>query len=55
MARNIAGTLVYVGCGKLKVEDIPAILNSKDRTQAGITAPAHGLTLKRVLYDDLAQ
>jgi tRNA pseudouridine38-40 synthase len=50
MARNLAGTLVYVGCGKLSSDTIPAILASKDRTQAGVTAPSQGLTLKRVFY-----
>jgi tRNA pseudouridine38-40 synthase len=50
MARNIAGTLAYVGCGKLSAERIPAILANKDRTLAGVTAPAHGLILKRVYY-----
>ena len=50
MARNLAGTLAYVGCGKLAADAIPAILAAKDRTQAGITPPAHGLTLKRVFY-----
>lgn len=50
MARNIAGTLAYVGCGKMKAEQIPMILSGKDRTLAGITAPAHGLILKRVFY-----
>jgi tRNA pseudouridine38-40 synthase len=50
MARNIAGTLVYVGCSKIKADQIPMILASKDRTLAGITAPAHGLILKRVFY-----
>lgn len=50
MVRNIAGTLAYAGCGKLDPEQIPAILAGKDRTQSGMTAPAHGLTLKRVFY-----
>lgn len=50
MARNIAGTLAYVGCGKLDGDRLPQILKDKDRTQAGITAPSHGLTLKRVFY-----
>jgi tRNA pseudouridine38-40 synthase len=50
MARNLAGTLAYVGCGKLQENNIPAILESKDRTLCGMTAPAHGLTLKRVDY-----
>lgn len=50
MVRNLVGTLTYVGCGKLLYEQIPAILLSKDRTQAGMTAPAHGLSLKHVFY-----
>jgi tRNA pseudouridine38-40 synthase len=53
MARNLVGTLVYSGCGKLEESAIPKILKSQDRTQAGITAPAHGLTLKRVFYHDV--
>ncbi len=48
MARNIAGTLSYIGCGKLQADALPQILRNKDRTQAAVTAPAHGLTLKRV-------
>lgn len=51
MARNIAGFLAYIGCGKLKNEDLPAIMHSKKRAQAGVTPPAHGLTLKQVFYD----
>ncbi len=51
MVRNIVGTLLYVGCGKLSEKDVPAILKSKDRTLAGVTAPAVGLVLKEVFYD----
>ena len=51
MVRNIVGTLLYVGCGKISVEKIPVILESKDRTLAGMTAPALGLVLKEVFYD----
>lgn len=50
MARNIAGTLLYIGCGKLPKDRISRILDSKDRKLAGITAPAHGLALYRVSY-----
>lgn len=50
MVRNIVGTLVYVGCGKLPPDSIPAILESKDRKQAGMTAPPHGLYLHQVFY-----
>ncbi len=51
MVRNIVGTLVYVGCGMLKLEDAELLLERGDRTAAGMTAPAHGLTLKKVNYD----
>ncbi|MCB1149171.1 MAG: tRNA pseudouridine(38-40) synthase TruA [Chlamydiia bacterium] len=50
MVRNIIGTLVYIGCGKLPSDIIPQLLEGKDRTAAGVTAPAHGLTLFRVKY-----
>lgn len=50
MARNIAGTLAYVGMGKLKMKDIEEVFITKDRTKAGITAPAKGLFLARVFY-----
>lgn len=48
MVRNLVGTLVYVGLGKL--DNISQILTSKNRTSAGITAPAHGLYLHQVFY-----
>lgn len=50
MVRNLVGTLVYIGRGKLELESLPHILSGKDRTQAGMTAPAHGLTLHKVFY-----
>lgn len=50
MVRIITGTLVYVGVGKLTPDDIPAIINSKNRVLAGKTAPAKGLRLKKVVY-----
>ena len=50
MVRNIVGTLLEVGKGRLKPADIAAILAAGDRSQAGPTAPAHGLFLKEVLY-----
>ena len=51
MVRNIVGTLLYVGCGMLDIEVIDSLLNNGDRTEAGMTAPAHGLSLKQVMYD----
>lgn len=50
MVRIIAGTLVHVGCGKIDPNDIGEIIRSRDRTRAGITAPAKGLCLKEVYY-----
>ncbi len=50
MVRNLVGTLVYIGCGKIGEEAIPEILASKDRKAAGMTAPAHGLYLHQVFY-----
>lgn len=50
MVRNIAGTLVEVGIGRWAPDRVGAILESRDRTQAGPTAPAQGLFLVRVEY-----
>jgi len=50
MVRNIVGTLVEVGKGKITQEDFKTILDSRDRRQAGMTAPAHGLFLAEVTY-----
>ncbi len=50
MVRNIAGTLVAVGKGKLRAEDVSLILKSRDRKKAAATLPAQGLCLKRVHY-----
>lgn len=50
MVRTIVGTLIYVGLGKLKARAIPIILTARSRPLAGMTAPAHGLTLKKIEY-----
>ena len=50
MVRIISGTLVDVGLGKIKSEDIPEIILSGDRTRAGKTLPPQGLYLVRVEY-----
>ena len=50
MVRIIAGTLIDVGIGKILPEEIPNILNSKDRTKAGKTLPPQGLYLVNVEY-----
>ncbi len=50
MVRIIAGTLVDVGLGKIEPEDIPKIIESKKRENAGKTLPPHGLYLMEVNY-----
>ena len=50
MVRIMVGTLLRVQEGKIEPEDIPEILNKKNRAAAGPTAPAHGLYLNKVFY-----
>lgn len=50
MVRAIVGTLVEVGKGKISTEEFRKILDSRNRKEAGPTAPAHGLFLKEVKY-----
>lgn len=52
MVRIIAGTLMYVGCGKINHLNIPAIIESCDRRKAGITAQPQGLCLEKVFYTE---
>ena len=46
----MVGTLVNVGEGKIQPLDLKKIIEKKDRNKAGVTAPAHGLYLKEVIY-----
>ena len=50
MVRNIVGTMVDVGRCKISADHFKRILDSRDRTLAGATAPPHGLYLKEVKY-----
>ena len=50
MVRNIVGTLVAVGLGRITPADFAAIRDSLDRSQAAATAPPHGLFLVSVTY-----
>ena len=50
MVRNIVGTLLEVGRGRMTAEDIPQILAARERPRAGPTVPAKGLVLVRVDY-----
>ena len=51
MVRIIAGTLVEVGSGKIKPEEIKSIIEAKDRAMAGKTLPPQGLFLVSVNYE----
>jgi tRNA pseudouridine38-40 synthase len=53
MVRIIVGTLVDFGRGKLAPAEMAAIISAGDRSAAGITAPAQGLTLRSVEYRDV--
>ena len=50
MIRIIVGTLTLLGRGKISIDDFKSIIDAKDRTKAGMTAPSHGLFLKEVEY-----
>ena len=50
MVRIFVGTMLSVNEGKLTPDDIPAVIDSRDRKNAGITVPAHGLYLNRVVF-----
>ncbi len=50
MVRNLVGTFIEVGRGRLAAAEISRILESRDRAQAGPTAAARGLCLMKVLY-----
>ena len=52
MVRAITGTVLYAAEGKFLPEDIPAILESGDRTAAGPTVPPGGLYLTKLWYED---
>jgi tRNA pseudouridine38-40 synthase len=52
MVRNLVGTLVAVGSGELAPREAAAILERRDRREAGVTAPPEGLALVEVLYPD---
>ena len=50
MVRNIVGTLLEVGYGRMEPSAVPEILESGNRKNAGPTAPARGLCLVEVFY-----
>lgn len=50
MVRILTGTLLEVGYGRMRAEDMPALMEARDRKLAGPTAPAQGLCLIKVDY-----
>jgi tRNA pseudouridine38-40 synthase len=55
MVRAIVGTLIEVGLGNLTIDDIDAIIEAKDRGQAAVSVPAHGLFLWDIAYPFLSE
>ncbi len=53
MVRAIVGSMIEIGKGKLKPEDLGRIIEARDRSKAGFSAPAHGLFLENVDYGNL--
>ena len=52
MVRNLVGTMLDVGRGRLRADEIPGILAARSRAAAGPTAPARGLFLHSVEYEE---
>jgi tRNA pseudouridine38-40 synthase len=52
MVRAIVGTMIHIGSAKIDLKDLHRIIESKDRSQAGYSVPAHGLYLNRVTYPE---
>lgn len=50
MVRAIVGTMINIGIGKISLADFEKIIDSKDRSQAGFSVPAHGLYLTKIEY-----
>jgi tRNA pseudouridine38-40 synthase len=55
MVRNIAGVLIAVGTGERPVEWVADVLEARDRTRGGVTAPAQGLYLAGIRYAQALQ
>ena len=52
MIRAIVGTLLELGTGKISLEALKQIIESKNRSNAGDSVPASGLTLHRIVYPE---
>ncbi|MCF6132535.1 tRNA pseudouridine(38-40) synthase TruA [Flavobacterium wongokense] len=51
MVRAIVGTMINIGTGKISLADFEKIIESKNRSEAGFSVPAHGLYLTKIEYD----
>jgi len=52
MVRAIVGTMLNIGLGKIEVNDLHKIIESKNRSEAGFSVPAHGLYLTEITYPE---
>lgn len=52
MVRAVVGTMIEIGLGKMPVEQLHAIINSKNRSEAGYSVPAQGLYLTKIVYPE---
>lgn len=52
MVRSIVGTMVDIGRGKLHPDELTTIIEARDRSRAGFSAPAHGLALVDIRYNE---
>jgi tRNA pseudouridine38-40 synthase len=52
MVRAIVGTMINIGLGKIQVKDLISIIESKNRSEAGYSVPAHGLYLTQITYPE---
>ena len=50
MVRAIVGTLLEVGLGKISIEDFKKIIESRQRSKAGVSVPPQGLFLTKIIY-----
>jgi tRNA pseudouridine38-40 synthase len=55
MVRAIVGTMINIGSGKVSLNDFRQIIESKNRSKAGFSVPAHGLYLTKIEYPYLSK
>lgn len=54
MVRAIVGTMINIGTGKISLSDFKTIIESRNRSKAGFSVPAHGLYLTKIEYNNIA-